>query len=460
MSELIATSLSPRYVSSWGAIEALKEVIQNYLDVTEAQGVQGTLRWADGQAQITDQGSGLEPRHFALGISEKGMENARGQFGEGLKLGLMALARLGRACVVRSNGREYRPCIQMHAAFETETLHLEVSSSRKRVGTEILLECSEEEYLAARGAFQEFAPDLVWLDRERGISSPGGSVYVNGVRAGSVHAQFSYHLTSAELGGVQVINRDRSVVDVQKISTPLATKLGSTNSRLVVRTLLGIMERKGTGERDPLEAELYIASYRLADKDLWQEEARTRWGDALLSSGSSVGDARAERLGYRVLNIQNYTLRAILEICGFRTVKDVLGDDDLEGTPTALTLVQQARLEDACRTVEDAYHRPERVLVLHNPRRHDRDIFGCVLPEDHPRYPGALVLNAELLDDSERLVQELLHETIHQVTGYSDLSNEFEDEYTRLAGTLAQALALYRQSVPYVVDASGAALAG
>jgi len=78
--EIIATTISPNYVAGWGATEALREIIQNYLDVVDMlreqntragtrKPVKGQITWCNGEATISDRGPGLELRHFALGIS-------------------------------------------------------------------------------------------------------------------------------------------------------------------------------------------------------------------------------------------------------------------------------------------------------------------------------------------------------------------------------------------------------
>ena len=89
------------YRKHWKEWEAIRELIQNALD-SDKQTTR--IYKQDGNLIIEDKGKGLQVKHLLLGISEKqDKENTRGQFGEGLKIALIVLKRLGYDVEIISN---------------------------------------------------------------------------------------------------------------------------------------------------------------------------------------------------------------------------------------------------------------------------------------------------------------------------------------------------------------------
>jgi hypothetical protein len=88
------------YVSDWGPWEVVRELATNALDSDPGF----RMGMADGTLWIEDGGDNLAIRHLLFGVSEKG-SNAVGQFGEGLKLALLVLTRMGLAAHIYSGGQ-------------------------------------------------------------------------------------------------------------------------------------------------------------------------------------------------------------------------------------------------------------------------------------------------------------------------------------------------------------------
>jgi len=79
------------YVPDWGPWEVVRELATNALDSDPGFRMGQT---EDGTLWIEDGGDNLAIRHLLFGVSEKG-PHAVGQFGEGLKLALLVLTRMG-----------------------------------------------------------------------------------------------------------------------------------------------------------------------------------------------------------------------------------------------------------------------------------------------------------------------------------------------------------------------------
>ena len=99
----ITYPIALNYREHWGTWEAIREIVQNSLDSSESY-----TSYHDGNnLVIEDNGKGIEVKHLLFGISEKG-ENARGKFGEGLKIALIVLKRLGYTVEILSNNLEIK----------------------------------------------------------------------------------------------------------------------------------------------------------------------------------------------------------------------------------------------------------------------------------------------------------------------------------------------------------------
>jgi len=88
------------YRNHWGQWEAIREIVQNSLDSTNR--LPEIYRDIDNNLVISDEGKGLEIKHLLFGMSEK-TEGSRGRFGEGLKITLLVLKRLGYNIEIQSN---------------------------------------------------------------------------------------------------------------------------------------------------------------------------------------------------------------------------------------------------------------------------------------------------------------------------------------------------------------------
>ena len=201
---LLGTAISPEYIRDWNISMAIRELLQNLLDTKREFGASGAARYnkKQGIAELRDDGPGLELRHLALGISEKGAGSV-GQFGEGLKLALLLFARENRFIEVRSKNYRLTPLIK-ESEFGTETLFFGVEELGSYVqGTIIRFRCSQKELNEGKSYFPtEFKVSseyrVSWVLKDK-ISLPGGRVFVNGSMVTTLeNALFSYHLWGRE----------------------------------------------------------------------------------------------------------------------------------------------------------------------------------------------------------------------------------------------------------------------
>ena len=126
--------MSLNYRNEWNDWEAIREIVQNMMDSNSKFSIKQT----DTGLLLKDNGTGIRKKHLLLGVSEK-EEGARGKFGEGLKLALVVLKRLGYGITIRTKNLKIKVDT---SKIEGETC-LKLKFDEKpndMIGTEIFIE--------------------------------------------------------------------------------------------------------------------------------------------------------------------------------------------------------------------------------------------------------------------------------------------------------------------------------
>jgi len=136
------STLTLQYRKHWKLEQCIREIGQNTLDELETL---PTIHGRKGWVVIEDNGGGLSlAQFFLLGVSEKDNENARGQYGEGLKMALLVLKRLGYDVVVRS--RDWIATVQKDNFNGYDVINYIYGKTRQYVnGTQIYIRGIEKE---------------------------------------------------------------------------------------------------------------------------------------------------------------------------------------------------------------------------------------------------------------------------------------------------------------------------
>ena len=323
--KLIDSGISTKHAANWTMGMAMRELVQNWLDVKNEYSVGGTISWKGGIATIKDDGPGMEVKHFSFGMNDKEIESI-GQFGEGLKSAFLTLARLNRMVEIRTNGLEIRPIIQTSEGFGTDTLHYEIGEMEARhtarlVGTKIHVECTQEELNEGKRYFVELISksngDFKWLDKNS-ISLPGGLVYIKGSAIGTIEgAMFSYHLKGPD--AAEAVNRDRSSLDMDTIEPMIARLVGHTSSTKVMEMFLKDL----LGNQNAWENRLTNHRGRFLSKpQVWMRVWNELFGEMMILPGSF--DNEAIYRGYRIIQNTDWNIAAFLRAIGVRNSNDVV----------------------------------------------------------------------------------------------------------------------------------------
>lgn len=431
----ISTSISPKYVQNWDVTKAIREIVQNYLDGRRDFHCDGFIRWVDGRAFAKDYGPGIQLRHFALGISEKGPD-AIGKYGEGLKLAMLVFAREGRFIEVRAHGKKITPAIELDPVLGTDVLVFYVTDMRHGAsgrlgiqGTCVEFECSPVELATGKAFFTEFMEKMSgfqWLERGR-ISTPGGMVFINGSAVGKLSgAIFSYHLSERDTGNIG--NRDREVIDQDTLRWHVSNMMAKvTAPRVATAMMEAMVSNPGCWEmRAGMNEYALLPSTRAA----WKRAFHRVYGKRAVISDPKDNDAdvQARYRGHETVVVP-HGWRSALLAAGVGTSAGVLraADKDAQRVPeSALSDVERRNLIRARRLVEANYRVCGKVLIGVNLDRMAGMAGGASANGLYDPSKDVIWLRRSQLADATGTLRTLLHECVHKHSHATDCTAEFE----------------------------------
>jgi hypothetical protein len=279
------------YCQKWGLWEGVREFIQNALDEDD-KGNRLETSFRDGTLTITNIGSEIPMSAMAVGYSSKrDDEQARGQYGEGMKLAMLALIRAGHSVKVLTGDRIYKPEIVFDSQLGCDVLAIKLG---KRMvtskGTTVViggLSADEHEWVMSR-----FTRTHVYIGET--ISTPYGMILLNERMKGIVYVKgiyvceipglrFGYDLNQCELDRDRAIPRQFDVeyyssacikhaVVSGLMSTDIAVTMAceeATDARFVFSSLC----------ESPEYTDMFVESFK-----------RIRAADAYVSHAESIED--------------------------------------------------------------------------------------------------------------------------------------------------------------------------
>ncbi|MDI6824633.1 MAG: hypothetical protein QME87_09810 [Bacillota bacterium] len=428
--DLVRTGISPRYVPTWGVVEALREVFQEYIDVRRKYGCWGRIRWRKAGVVVEDDGPGLPRAALALGVSGKrGEDRLIGQFGEGLKLAALVAAREGRRMEIETVGFAVVPRIVRDPSLGCEVLAFEVRDNSRSRGTCITVEATRDEYLAARRQFLELSREgleVLYRDEDGRpvIFRPAGRVFVNGCLAQEREdLLFSYDLSGSDVKQAQ--NRDRTVLDDYQLGRAVRDLLSGVRSARVIEDLFR------SAYNAPVNLEhRYLLNVPQALHPVWREGLRRALGPRVALGDHTPADEELRvSYGYRVLERYPSAWVDLFEDLGVYYSARTLADlHHRSGRRVDLTARERAVLDWIRQVVATCVADPGRVEVVEYLVAGNVQVDGCW-------DSGARVirLRRSVLADPKRALGALVHEVLHRESGASDCTRSFEAAWERLA---------------------------
>lgn len=130
----IPLTIKTSYLPTWGAWEGCRELVQNGKDAETELLAKLTVRHRADTSTLVIENEGCTLPHEALLLghtTKADRPDTIGRFGEGLKLGVLALVRAGHSVKIRSGNEVWIPSIEKHAAFDADVLMFDITGGRK-----------------------------------------------------------------------------------------------------------------------------------------------------------------------------------------------------------------------------------------------------------------------------------------------------------------------------------------
>lgn len=219
----IELSISPDYVHDWDLKAAIRELYQNALDQQTLDPDNALLFEYNADTMLLSIGnkkSTLDVSTLVLGKTTKDRnENQIGQFGEGYKLAIAVLLRLGKTLTIYNNPSVWTPSIKVSDAFNTAVLNINIVKYRfKECPVHDLLfqvrGVTSEEYAMIQASNRNLHEETDVLESPQGriLLDPKykGMVFVRGLQITTVEkAQYGYDFEPKYIK----IGRDRDLVN-------------------------------------------------------------------------------------------------------------------------------------------------------------------------------------------------------------------------------------------------------
>lgn len=133
--ECYELSLSRDYVSSWGLVESVRELIQNAIDQGDYE-----VYFDNNDLHIKNYNGIISVDTLILGNTSKLYDNSKiGQFGEGYKLAMLVLTRMGFDVILHNGPVDWIPCFKVSDTFGCEVLCIDCVENKNCNNVEFVI---------------------------------------------------------------------------------------------------------------------------------------------------------------------------------------------------------------------------------------------------------------------------------------------------------------------------------
>jgi len=253
-------TIGPEYVPSWSNWEAIREFIQNALDGIDDGFPMMIHRGSNGTIVIKNQGAVLKPEHLILGRTSKAGGSYRGQYGEGFKLGMMALCRqakennLEHALFIHTGNETWVPTIHFSTKYNTDIIRVNVYN---RVDDgHLIVEIPNIDL----PKWLEFQDRVLYFGLQQKHSSKFGEMLLDSKYAGNLFCKglwvgklpytstFGYNLSNLKL------DRDRKMADIYDVRHEISSLLAelTLENKITSEQIMEFLDKEGTIEQQAL----------------------------------------------------------------------------------------------------------------------------------------------------------------------------------------------------------------
>lgn len=411
-------TISTGYVSDWGIWEGVREIVQNHLDAKD-DGHPGKISYRNGVVRVTTEGVKLDSSVWLLGTSSKSDGGYRGHFGEGLKLGVMALVRAGCSVKIINDDESWSPKIEASEAFGSDVLTIYTYKRQKSTGRfsveiegvdEEMWATIQERFISLKSPEQKIhtAYGDVILDPEF-----QGKIFVKGIYVQNKELRYSYDFSHART------DRDRKMVEDFDIKyyAAKAWEEAMTRQPSFASTVLSMLEDESPELSD-------FGSFSVSEQasELLAQVFHLKYGEAALPVSNMADSREAAHMGKNGV---------VVPLALVRSIKSKTGDIETVKTEFASSVTKTYGWSDLSDDEKAMY---EKVLGLVSPaaeslghqnietRLQIVDFNDPALCGTHKA--GEIKLAKKMLESFEDALSTLVHEVAHDHGGDGEVGHE------------------------------------
>jgi hypothetical protein len=310
----VELSITTDYVKTWNAWCGIREWVQNARDAEVQFSAPMTIDWYNDTLRIENEGVTLPRESLLLGYSSKaGRSDLAGFWGEGYKIGTLALVRAGHAVKIRSGDEVWIPSIERSEKYAADVLVFNIKGGNKqenRIRVEIGgVTKAEWEHIKTLFLFVTKPSVSDVIETSYGDLMLGekyrGKVYVKGIYVQSSSLNHGYNFNNVDL------DRDRKMV----ASWDMAWRTSWIWKEAVGRRPDLIDEFLSMAEREEDDVRNIGGSGQDIDMKLSEAAAarfKARHGDNAVPVGTTAESMEVEHLGARGIVVSK-SLASILK---------------------------------------------------------------------------------------------------------------------------------------------------
>lgn len=400
------------YRSNWSEWEAIREIVQNMMDSDSNFSIKQTTEGL----LLRDSGKGIKKKHLLLGVSEKS-SGARGQFGEGLKLALVVLKRLGYKIRIKSH----------NLAINVSTTSIEGETCLKLILDEAPNNATGTEILIGGYTGNTFTEHFVNgnkrviynCDHGQIINEQPTKLYVKDIYVCKLHnALYSYNLKNIQLSEDRNIPSEYSV---QQGLGRLYSTLKGKHLHLAVRFLQGI-------KNDTYEAKVDLP-YRLEQHKVWKHAFAEVFGSDAVIRTSDRWEKEATWVGANPVQLPNEIANSLAYI---------ISTDKQFANKHQSQLRQRVRQKTLPSNEKSNFNILKKLAKAISPATRVY-VYNQTDPACYDPNKDIIIINQPELQDLKKCIGHLVHELAHS-KGASDMTAEMIHKLGNVSGDIIYAL--------------------
>jgi len=408
--EEYVTNISLKYCGDWDIWEAIRELSQNTLDELDEL---PSFEYSTEGLTVRDNGEGITLKQLCLlGISEKKSTEARGKYGEGLKIALTIFVRKGYT--VRVKSKNFICLVDKTIKFNEQVLRYRYEENGENIeGTEItILGYRDKVNFADRFNVNGNKEVLFQYGNDMMIKEDTPKLYVKNIFVKDLtedKALFSYDLSDVPL------ERDRNIPNTYYVKWYIGGLIEEIEDRELIGTLLEAFRQ------DTLESHVT----RFKPNEIWKDVFTQKYGRNATITADETLSGKARYHGFKTIVIRNETIREGLNSITILDTNDAIvlkQKSRTEKTITDLDRTEKDNLQKAIAIIKNATRLSIPNMKIFETK--NGDVLGYANKE-------GIGIKRTLLKDLGELLTCLLEETIHFDYKIDDVTPEFQQRFAK-----------------------------